>query len=63
MLLDNLIDCVQRYGMVTVNQMYDMVGVTGEYTDEYFGWTSLRTARVIRVRDGFIVDLPPAEPV
>ncbi len=63
MLLDNMIDCIQRYGMVTINQMYDMVGVTGEYTDEYFGWTSLRTARVVRDRGGYIVDLPPAQPV
>lgn len=62
-LLDNMLDRIERFGVVTVNEMYDMCQITGDYTDEYFGWTSLRTARVVRVRDGYIVDLPPAEPV
>lgn len=56
-----MIDCIERYGMVTVADMYDMAGQTAPYTSSKFGWTSIRTAEVKRVRGGkYIIELPRA---
>ena len=44
--------------MATVADLYELVGVTGEYTDNKYGWDSLGSASVTRVRGGYLVDLP-----
>lgn len=53
-------DIRDQYGMVTVADLNDLVGVTGQYTDNKYGWTSLRTAEVVHVRDGYMLKLPRA---
>lgn len=60
--LDILVEYVEKYGFVSVMDLYDAVGVTnGEFTDEKHGWDDLRTAKPIRTRDGYILDLPPTK--
>lgn len=51
---------LETYGMVTVIDLYDLVGITSrDYTDQNYGWTSLGNAKVIRTRDGgYLLDLP-----
>lgn len=49
---------VERYGRVTVADLFDLVGVTGEYTDENFGWVDLTGARPHRQGSGYRLDLP-----
>lgn len=58
--MDELID---TYGMVSVADLYDLVGVTGTYTDNKYGWTNIRNAEPIRVRDGYMLKLPKAGPL
>lgn len=59
--LSNLVDFTEIYGQATVSDLYDLVGKTGEYTDRGFGWKALGSSRVVRGRDGYILDLPPVE--
>lgn len=49
---------VQRFGRCTVADLFDLVGVTGEWTDEKLGWTSMQGARPHRVSNGYLLDLP-----
>ena len=56
---DKLVDLVDEYGIATVNDFHDAMGLTGEFTDDNFGWTRENfTVRVLRRRDGYILDLP-----
>ena len=52
-----------RYGLVRVADFYDLVGVTGSFTDNRYGWTSLSNAEVIRSRGAYIIKLPRAMPI
>lgn len=61
--LDRLDELIRVYGMASVADLNDLVGVTGQYTDNKYGWTNVRNARVIRVRDGYMLDLPRAYPL
>ena len=45
-------ECIDRYGRVSVMDLYDLVGITGEYTDAKFGWTNLHSAEVVRDMNG-----------
>lgn len=48
----------QYDGMVSVADMYYMVGVTAAFTDHSWGWTDLTTASIRRVREGYMIVLP-----
>lgn len=56
--LSHLVDLTEDYGVATVADMYDLVGVTSSFTDNKYGWDNLSTGRVIRTRDGYLLDLP-----
>lgn len=61
--IDRLFDLVARYETATVADLYELVGVTGNYTDDKWGWTDIRGAGVTRVRNGYLLDLPRPEPL
>jgi hypothetical protein len=62
--LDNMLDIIEEYGTVSVADMYDLVGMSSNYTDNKYGWTDLRTAHVERERSGgYIIKLPRALPI
>lgn len=56
-------DIVSRYGIVTVNDLYEMVDLTAPYTSTKYGWMDVSNAEVIRSRDGYILKLPRAVPI
>lgn len=56
--LSLLVDFISDYGMATVADLYDMVGITSEFTDNKYGWVNLSKAEVRITRDGYILDLP-----
>lgn len=58
--MDELID---MYGTVSVADLYDLVGKSCNYTDNKYGWTNIRNAEPIRVRDGYMLKLPKALPI
>lgn len=60
---EQMMDIVDKYGMVTVGDMYDMAGLTAPYTATKYGWFSIRTAETIRTKDGYILKLPKAMPM
>ena len=56
-------ELIETYGVVSVADLYDLVGKTCEYTDNKYGWTNVRNAEPIRVRDGWMLRLPKALPL
>ena len=57
-------EAVEQYGEVSVGDMYDLAGVTTtNYTVNKYGWRDISSARVVRVRDGYMIKLPRAIPL
>ena len=55
---------IEKYGMARVTDFYDLVGVTGNYTDNKYGWSNLSTARIVRTSDGgYVIEFPRAMPI
>lgn len=59
--IDRLFDLISQYEQATVNDLYELVGVSGNFTDESYGWTDIRGAGITRIRGGYLLDLPRAE--
>lgn len=59
--LEQLVDITYQYGLCSVADFYELAGIDSEYTDEKWGWGELSEARVERVRNGYIVNLPKPE--
>lgn len=60
---DQMDAMIERYGFVTIADMYDMADLSAPYTSNKYGWTNLRNADVVRVREGYIIKLPRALPI
>lgn len=56
-------DLMDTYGIVSVADLYDLVGEPSNYTDNKYGWTDIRNASVVRTRDGYMLKLPKALPI
>lgn len=56
-------DILETYPMVSVADLYDLVGITGKYTDCNYGWTDIHSASVVRTDDGYLIKLPRPLPL
>lgn len=60
--LDQMIEIVSKFEVVTVSDLYSLTGLTGTHVDNKWGWTDLRGATVRRLRnEGYLLDLPVPE--
>lgn len=60
---DDLTACVEQFDVATVSDLYDLVGVTGSFQDDKWGWYDLRDVRIRRVREGYLLELPRTQPI
>ena len=61
--LSRMDEIMDEYEIVRVADLYDLVGITGEHTDNKYGWTNIRNAKIVRVRDGWKIEMPRALPI
>ena len=54
-------EIIKTYGFASVADLYDLVGVSGDYTANKYGWTDLHSADAIRLRTNeYLLKLPRA---
>jgi hypothetical protein len=58
--LSQLNDLIDTYGYASIADMYDLVGEDCPYTHHKYGWTNIRNAEAVRVRDGYMLKMPKA---
>lgn len=64
LVLSELCEIVSMYGFAKVSDFYSLVGETERnFTHQNYGWENLSTATVMRVQDGWVVDLPNPVPL
>ena len=62
--LSSLKDIFDRYGVISVGELYAEAGIKCDYTYSRFGWKNrddIYNAKVVKVKNGYMIDLP--EPV
>lgn len=58
--MDEIMD---EYELVRVSDFYDLAGLSCPYVWNDYGWTNIRNAEVVRVRDGYVIKMPKATPI
>ena len=61
--LDRLDEMIEEFGMASVLNLYDLIGVTAPFTADKYGWTDIWNATAVRVRDGYLLKLPRVMPL
>lgn len=61
--LAHLVDLTIEYGEATVRSFYELSNIEADYTDDRYGWTTLRDAYVDRTRNGHVIMFPPTRPL
>lgn len=61
--LTRLDEALATYKTVSIADLYDLVGITAQYTDNKYGWTDIHSAQVVRIRDGYLIKMPRPMPL
>lgn len=61
LVIDSLRELIEVYGNAKVANLYSLVGMTGNFTNQSYGWTNLSRAGIIPIREGYLLDLPQPE--
>lgn len=54
---------LDRYGSVTVADVYDMTDVMTDYLDGVYGWTDLHKAEIIKNTNGYVLRMPESRKI
>lgn len=63
LVLSQMNDIIDTYGMVSVADLYELADISSNYTDHRYGWVNLRSAEIIRGREGYELRLPRPQPI
>lgn len=59
-----LSEAIEIYGNASVADLYSASNITSSnYTDNNYGWTDIRAAKVVRFDDGYLLKMPRAVPI
>lgn len=62
--LEQMIDTIEEYKIVTVQDMYEFAELSAPFTSNKFGWTNLSSAYVTSLMGGgYVIKLPKAMPI
>lgn len=62
-ILFDLVAILEDYPSVSVANLNEMLGISGQHTDVNWGWTDLSGATTKMTRDGYFLDLPKPKPL
>ena len=54
---------INEYGIASVQDLYDLLGIPASPIDRRWGWDNFRDADVRLVREGYLLILPPLIPI
>lgn len=61
--LTHLNDIIEKYDCASVFDLHELVGIPSNHAEQKWGWGSLVGTPIHQVREGFLLALPPAEPI
>lgn len=61
--LERLADIISTYEVASLADLNELLGLPSAHVDNKWGWMHINGASVRQVRDGYLIELPPMEPL
>lgn len=61
--LNKLEQLIDIYGVVTVADLHEIIEASYTYLDNKSGWTTLKSAEIVKVMGGYAIKLPKPIPI
>lgn len=61
LVLSTMIDIIETYDFASIADLHELVGLPSTHVDNKWGWVSLNHVQIRQIRDGYLIDLPPAK--
>lgn len=62
-ILGTLMEVVDKYGVASLADLYELAGLQSSPIDRKWGWTYLTNADIRQVREGWLLEIPPMEEI
>lgn len=62
-IIEHLAETIEKYGQVSVADLYSATGIQPNYTDERWGWTTLDAFELRSSREGWVIVSDSPEPI
>lgn len=63
LVIERMIDIVDKYEVVSLAELNELLGLPTSHIDQKWGWTSVNNFSIRQVRDGYLLELPPPEEI
>lgn len=63
LVLEAMNDIIEKYDVVSVADLNELIGQATSPIDVRFGWTNLKNVQIQQLREGFLINFPQAEPI
>lgn len=63
LVVERMTDIADKFDVVSVADLYELVGLPTTHVDNKWGWSGLHDVNVRQVREGYLIDLPLVEPL
>ena len=63
LVLERMNDIIETYEVVSVGDLNELVGFPSTFQDNKWGWNYLGDVQIQQIREGYLINLPSAEPI
>jgi hypothetical protein len=63
LVVERLADILDKYEVVSLADLNDLIGLQTSHIDNKWGWTYLGNLQVRQIRQGYLLELPPLEEI
>lgn len=63
LVVERLIDIIDTYDTASVADLNDLLGLATTHVDNKWGWSALPSVDIRQIREGYLIELPPVEPL
>lgn len=63
LVLERMNDLIDAYQIASLADLNELIGQSSSHVDNKWGWTNLGGVQIRQIREGYLIDLPPAEPI
>lgn len=61
--VEKMNEIIERYSVVTVNDLKELLGIDSTFEDNKVGWTDMTDVKVRQIREGWLLELPYPEEI